>query len=286
MKHILVNLKRFDIPRAAGGVNDLAGSADWADTIISGVREGLAERAEHEFVFFFPELHLHEAVASAADSPIGIGCQGVSRRDTAVGGGFGAFTTERTANAMAAAGVGWALVGHSEERAALREILTRFASEGEIDVAGFADAEMNARAQAAQTAGLRVVLCIGEQAAERDRWEEVITAQVRNGLAGLDKPRLLLAYEPIWAIGPGRTPPGADQIRQVAQLVKQLAPDVPLVYGGGLKTDNAAMLAGIPEIDGGLIALTRFTGEIGFRPDEYLEIVNTYFGALGAQDAN
>lgn len=286
MKHILVNLKRFDIATELGGVNDLAPSAQWAERIVSGVRAGLDAYAAHEFVYFFPELHLQSALSAAADSPVQVGCQSVSARDTAVGGPFGAFTTERTGNSMAAAGIGWALVGHSEERAALRDLLTRYASADEADVAAFVTAEMNARARAAQAAGLRVVLCIGEQASERGQWEAVITAQVEGGLAGLDQDRVLLAYEPIWAIGPGKTPPGADQIRPVAQLVKRLAPGVPVVYGGGLKTDNAAMLAGIDEIDGGLIALTRFTGQIGFHPDEYLEIVNTYFDALGATDEN
>ena len=64
----------------------------------------------------------------------------------------------------------------------------------------------------------------------------------------------------------------------MARLIKETLPGVPVVYGGGLKKDNAAMLASIDEIDGGLIALTRFTGEIGFYPEEYLEIIKLYLG--------
>ena len=66
--------------------------------------------------------------------------------------------------------------------------------------------------------------------------------------------------------------------RKVARLVKACTDGLDVVYGGGLKQDNAAMLASIPEIDGGLIALTRFRGEIGFYPEEYLEIIRTYLG--------
>ena len=87
-----------------------------------------------------------------------------------------------------------------------------------------------------------------------------------------------IAYEPVWSIGPGKTPAGKDYITKVARLVKDTLGDVPVVYGGGLKMDNAAMLASIPEIDGGLIALTRFSGDIGFYSDEYLGIVERYLG--------
>ena len=65
-------------------------------------------------------------------------------------------------------------------------------------------------------------------------------------------------------------------IAPIAAFIKEKTGGMPVVYGGGLKKDNAAMLASIPEIDGGLIALTRFQGEIGFYPDEYLEIIRIY----------
>jgi len=89
---------------------------------------------------------------------------------------------------------------------------------------------------------------------------------------------LVTAYEPVWAIGPGKTPPDRAYIQMIAQYIKEVSGGMDVVYGGGLKVDNAEMLAAIPEVDGGLIALTRFTGEIGFYPDEYLEIIKTYLG--------
>ena len=91
--------------------------------------------------------------------------------------------------------------------------------------------------------------------------------------------RVVVAYEPIWSIGPGKTPAGKEYITETARFIKKVANNVDVVYGGGLKADNAAMLASIEEIDGGLIALTRFSGDIGFYPEEYLEIIRLYLGA-------
>ena len=108
--------------------------------------------------------------------------------------------------------------------------------------------------------------------------QQVLGAQLRDGLAGVDKSRVVVAYEPIWGIGPGKTPADRPYIEKVARFVKQCTGGRDVVYGGGLKAENAAMLASIPEISGGLIALTRFSGEIGFYPEEYLDIIHTYLG--------
>ncbi|NTW37946.1 MAG: triosephosphate isomerase, partial [Syntrophobacteraceae bacterium] len=104
----------------------------------------------------------------------------------------------------------------------------------------------------------------------------VLGRQLHEGLAGIDPSDIVLAYEPIWAIGPGKTPPSAEQIAAIAADIKRILP-CPLVYGGGLKKENATAIGAIRELDGGLIALTRFTGQIGFHPEEYLEIVDMYF---------
>ena len=137
---------------------------------------------------------------------------------------------------------------------------------------------LNRECKAAQAAGLSVLYCIGEKSEEQDAWQEVLGAQLDAGLDGLDKSRVVIAYEPIWSIGPGKTPADKPYIEKIARFVKERTGGLPIVYGGGLKTDNAAMLASIAEIDGGLIALTRFSGEIGFYPEEYLDIIRLYLG--------
>ena len=106
----------------------------------------------------------------------------------------------------------------------------------------------------------------------------VLGEQLRVGLDGVDKSKIVIGYEPIWSIGPGKTPADKEYITKIARFVKEVTGGCDMGYGGGLKKDNAEMLASIDEIDGGLIGLTRFSGEIGFYPDEYLEIIKLYLG--------
>ncbi|RPF49032.1 triosephosphate isomerase [Hydrogenoanaerobacterium saccharovorans] len=277
MKFIFLNLKRFDIPKEFGGVNSIAPMKNWAAHIVNNTQNKLQKynADDVEIVMFFPEAHLIGAVdALCENSPVKVGCQGVFRDDTAVGGNFGAFTTNRTANAAKAIGCGGTIIGHCEER---RDKL------GIMQEAGIADTDainrlLNKEIKCAINAGLKVLYCIGETSEEQPKWQDTLRRQLEIGLDGVDMTKVAIAYEPVWAIGPGKTPPQADYIQMIAKFVKEVTNGLPVVYGGGLKVDNAEMLASIPEIDGGLIALTRFSGEIGFYPDEYLEIIKTYLG--------
>ena len=274
MKHLCLNLKRFDVPAAVGGVNRLAAGSEWAPAIVNAVKEALeAYRGEARFPMYFPEAHVLPAVAAAgAGSMIEVGCQGVYRQDVAPGVNFGAYTTNRPAAAMKALGVSSTIIGHCEERADKLGVL----QEAGVSDTAAVNRLLNKEIACAAAQGMSVTYCIGEKAEERGRWQEVLAEQLAVGLAGIDKQRVIIAYEPIWAIGPGKTPPGADVIAPIARFIKDQTGGMPVVYGGGLKQDNAAMLASIPEIDGGLIALTRFQGEIGFYPDEYLDIIRIY----------
>ena len=277
MKYIFLNLKRFDVPVELGGVNRLAPVAEWAKAIVEGTQEGLKkyDPAKVEFVQFFPEAHILNAVAALCEaSPVQVGCQSLYRADTAVGGNFGAFTSNRPASIAKAMGCGGVLIGHCEERNDKAGVL---AEAGVTDTAAV-NRLLNQEIKAAAARGLKVLYCIGEKSEEQERWQEVLGEQLDIGLAGVDKSQVVIAYEPIWSIGPGKTPADKPYIEKIARFVKEHTGGVPVVYGGGLKSDNAEMLASIPEIDGGLIALTRFAGEIGFYPGEYLEIIQKYLG--------
>ena len=278
MKHNYLNLKRFDIVPERGGVNRLAAPDAWGEAVASSIRP-VAERYQDvaEFAAFLPEAHLIGACRAAKASPLGIGSEGVHFADTAKGGNFGAFTTLRTANSVAQLGCTWTLIGHCEERMQLRALMGEAGADPE-EIEHASDRILAREVEAAQKAGLKVLFCMGERTEEQESWEEVLSRQVTEGLRGADLANVRVAYEPVWSIGPGKTPADAPYIQKVARLIKSCVPGVDVVYGGGLKADNAQMLAGIDEIDGGLIALTRFTGEIGFYPDEYAEIVDLYLG--------
>ena len=277
MKHIYLNLKRFDIPVEYGGVNRHVQLSEWGRWVIENTQEALKEYSNDnvEFVQYLPEAHLLSAAAAInKDSNIKLGSQGVYRMNTAPGGNFGAFTTNRPASVVKAMGCTSTMIGHCEERNDKKGIL---AEAGIVDASAI-NRLLNMEIHCAQESGLNVLYCIGETVEEQPQWEEVLGKQLDEGLDGVDKSSVVIAYEPVWSIGPGKTPAGKDYITKIASFIKERTGGMDVVYGGGLKNDNAAMLASIKEIDGGLIALTRFFGEIGFYPDEYIEIVRLYLG--------
>ena len=295
MKYIFLNLKRFDIQRNFGGVNSLVSPVEWGSHIAGELEVGLGSLATksglnlegYQFPVFFPEAHLIPAgkvLEAKSDSPaaarLQLGCQSIYSQDVEVGGNFGAFTSLRTASAMKQLNCQWVIIGHSEERRAKANVMTLAGAEPD-KVISVQHQLLNKEILCAQKAGLKVLYCIGESAEDLPRRREVLQRQLEEGLAGVDMANVVLGYEPLWAIGPGKTPPTAEQIAQVTAEVKSLC-SCPVVYGGGLKKENAQSIGSIKELDGGLIALTRFTGDIGFYPQEYLEIVSTYVqGACG-----
>lgn len=278
MKHIYLNLKRFDVPAELGGVNRIADMKDWGKYIVENTQEELKKYSPEdvEFAMFFPEIHLFSACqAKTENSPVQIGCQGVFRDDVAPGKNFGAFTTGRPAAAMKAAGCETVIIGHCEERNNLAGIL---AEAGVVNTKAVNNI-LNKEIKCAVERGMKVLYCIGEKSEELEQWQEVLGEQLELGLKDVDKSMVTIAYEPVWSIGPGKIPAGKEYITKIAKFVKEKTDGMDIVYGGGLKQDNAAMLASIPEIDGGLIALTRFQGEIGYYPEEYLEIISLYMNA-------
>ncbi len=272
MNYIFVNLKRFDIPKELGGINTNKNLRDWGSEIISGIDNGIKKYINTEFAVFLPEAHIINALnARSSDSIIRIGSQSLHFSDVESGRNFGAFTSSRTAKSMLSLGCSWTMIGHCEERRDLQHIIDLTGNKDKNIVSGI----LNEKVRMAKVAGLKILFCVGETADEQPEKFKVIQKQIEVGLNQQPIDDIVIAYEPVWAIGPGKTPPDSFYINKMASFIKGIV-DVPVVYGGGLKEDNAEMLANISAIDGGLIALTRFSGDIGFYPDEYLEIVKIY----------
>jgi triosephosphate isomerase len=185
-------------------------------------------------------VSLPAAAMVVTGSQIGLGAQNVHWDAS------GAFTAELAAPMLTEIGVGWVIVGHSERR-------TLF---GETDETALD------RARAAQAAGLDVIYCVGETLAERDTGETFAVLERQTAALGaLDPGHLVLAYEPVWAIGTGRnaTPAQAQEAHaflrvRIASIFDGAAADgMRILYGGSLKPSNADELLPLADVDGGLI---------------------------------
>lgn len=282
MKYIFANLKRFDIPKEMDGINGLAPVNKWGSCLTKQIRETMNQYGDQaEIAVFYPEAYLLQAAeAKGAEDKWKIGVQGVYRKDTERGGNFGAFTTNRTAKSVKSMGCEYVLIGHCEERMDKAGVL---AEAGVVDP-GAVNRILNEEISCAVKAGLSVLYCVGETEEEQDRWQEVIGQQLDVGLGQVELSRVAVAYEPLWAIGPGKPVPDADHITKVAKFIKSRTGGCPVIYGGGLKEENARMLAEIPCVDGGLIGLTKFSGDIGFYPEGFAVIVEKYLGEGKGED--
>ena len=130
MKHLYLNLKRFDVPVEFGGVNRIAPVADWGKYIVEHTQECRKhyDPTEVEFVQYFPEAHILGAVAAQCEnSPVQVGSQSVYRMNTAVGGNFGAFTTNRPASTVKAMGCHSTIIGPGADRNGNMGVLTEAA---------------------------------------------------------------------------------------------------------------------------------------------------------------
>ncbi len=307
MKEIFVNLKRFDVPRAWGGVCDEVNPKTWIENIVAqSVELGLGELEDMKLVYMLPEAYVIPAMEklrsfeASQTRTIQIGVQGVYREDIAVGGNFGAFTTHLPAAAAKHMGCESVLIGHCEERKDKQNIMGAYEPNWETDstlnarVLRTVDTLLNAEIKQALNRDMNVVFCIGETSAQRGEGtleavkgnvEKVLREQLEVGLQGVIENRgnqhIAIAYEPIWAIGPGKVPPEADYIAFVSAYIKEVVKemydyDISVVYGGGLKEENAKMIASVETIDGGLVALTQFSGNIGFNVTDLRKIIDAY----------
>jgi len=177
----------------------------------------------------------------------------------------GAYTGEVSAEMIRAAGADYVIVGHSERRLLFNET----------------DQSINLKVKAALNAGLAPVLCVGESETEKDEKKtfSVLDKQVRNGLKGFRSEQLgslVLAYEPVWAIGTGKTAT-PDQVNEVHRYIralmeklfdKTLANAVRILYGGSVKPENVSELMALEDVDGALV------GGASLDADKFVRIIN------------
>ena len=198
------------------------------------LRDRLDELAGVDVIVCPPFTSLHEALSVLAPTDVGVFAQNTHwARD-------GAYTGEVSPWMLRELGVGGALVAHSERRQLFAET----------------DASAALRVEGALDAGLHVIACVGETEAEREggATADVLRRQmdaIRTVVAEENLERLAIAYEPVWAIGTGRTAT-PEQADEAHALIKGLL-DVPVLYGGSVKPDNAAQLLSRPNVDGALV---------------------------------
>ena len=211
-----------------------------------------------EVVVCPPFVHLETLVNQSKGSSIQIGAQNLYWDD------FGAFTGEVNAPMLVSLGVKYVIVGHSERR----------------QYFGETNATVNKRAKAALKSGLKPIVCVGENLAERDSGKtfDVIRDHVSGSLAGLsaeEMSRVVLAYEPVWAIGTGKTATSA-QAQEVHKFIRDLlfttfdravADSTRIQYGGSVKPENIAELVAQADIDGALV------GGASLKADSFAQIV-------------
>jgi triosephosphate isomerase len=219
---------------------------------MNGVRSDLAEidclagerkllRRQVTLAVFPPATLLSAACERARGSGLLVGGQDCHPQSK------GAFTGDISAEMLADAGATHVIVGHSERRT----------------LHGETDALVHAKLQAAWRAGLVAILCVGEREEERTSGItlEVVRRQIAEAVhVAADPARLVIAYEPVWAIGSGRTP-RTDEIEEVHASVRSILSDaipgggqsVPILYGGSVKPDNAASILALINVDGALV---------------------------------
>ena len=235
---------------------DLAGTTELIDALKAKLG---TLRSRTTVVVCPPFTSLALASTLLKGSAIRLGAQNMSERDE------GAFTGEISWNMLRSAGCEYVILGHSERR----------------QYFGEKDELINLKAKKAIASSLKPIICVGETLAEREGGitDRVITAQVKGVLAGLTKSEMgsvVIAYEPVWAIGTGKTatPAQAQEVHQlIRKLISQLydwplAEQTVIQYGGSVKPDNASELLSQNDIDGALV------GGACLKADSFSAIIN------------
>ena len=220
----------------------------------------LVKDAKCDVVICTPYTDLAAAVEATAGTNIKVGAENVHWAEK------GAFTGEISAKMLTELGVEYVIIGHSERR----------------QYFGETDETVNMRVKAALAAGLKPIICVGELLEEREsgKTAEVVTRQTKAAFKDIDKDELdniVIAYEPVWAIGTGKTATAQDAndtIKVIRDTMAELycprcaEERVRIQYGGSMNPKNASELMAMPEIDGGLI------GGASLKAEDFSKVVN------------
>jgi triosephosphate isomerase len=231
--------------------------------LVNALKSSVGETSGVEIVVCPTAVALSAVSAAAKGSTIAVGAQNCYPQES------GAFTGELSPQMIADVGCAWTIIGHSERR----------------QYFGEADAFLNEKLHFALQSGLKVMFCIGETLEEREsgKMNQVLTRQITEGLKGLTDDQfagLAVAYEPVWAIGTGKTatPEQAQEAHAfIRGLVKDLFGEGPadglrIQYGGSVKPDNAAELISKPDLDGFLV------GGASLKADSFAGIITAAAG--------
>jgi len=204
---------------------------------------------DRDVILCVPFTDLNVVSKNLHGSRVHLGAQNVHWEE------FGAYTGEISGPMLTEVGVRYVIVGHSERR----------------QYFGETDETVNLRIKAAQRYELIPILCVGETKQQRDagETERLIINQLEKALVDVDQNKLVIAYEPIWAIGTGDTCEAKEANRVIGLIRSQLSnPNVPIQYGGSVKPNNIDEIMAQPEIDGALV------GGASLEPESFSRIVN------------
>ena len=219
----------------------------------------MVKDTKNEVILCVPYTDLFYALLNVQGTNIKIGAQNMHWEES------GAYTGEVSAQMLKSIGVEYVIIGHSERRQYFAET----------------DETVNKKIKSALAVGLKPIVCVGETLEQRETGvtEQIITNQVEKafeGISATDLENLIVAYEPIWAIGTGKTATKEDANTTIMQIRKKLAEmygqneaeGVIIQYGGSVKSSNAKELFEMSDIDGGLV------GGASLKPEEFSKIVN------------
>ncbi len=234
------------------------GTISETESLIKGLLDGKSRNDRAVVVVCPPFTALQAADKMLSGSHIALGAQDMSAHEK------GAYTSEVSASMLLTVGVRYVILGHSERRQYHAE----------------SDELVNAKAKLAIASGLTPIICVGETLEQREsgQTEQVIGRQVDGTLSGFSADfirKSVVAYEPVWAIGTGKTatPEMAQEVHKfirdrVSRIDREASDSLPILYGGSVKPDNAENLLKQPDLDGALV------GGAALKADDFIAIIN------------